>query len=221
MSRTITIACVTACAPVAIWLVDDGSVIQGASAADEMALCDFHGGFCRMTLMDSFLSHPLGAILVFTIVVGVVSTLILDLYALVLEKAVGIPQSNWGAVGHWLLGMTRGQFFFSPTSSGVYTPGEHGLGWLFHYVVGCAYAAMLPVFWGTGYIAAPGWMPVILIGFVLTTIAGLTLMVPGMGGGFLGLKTPNPLKLYGLVLLAHAVFTIGQYVTASAFAACF
>ena len=80
---------------------------------------------------------------------------------------------------------------------------------------------MLPVFWGTGYIAAPGWMPVILIGFVLTTIAGLTLMVPGMGGGFLGLKTPNPLKLYGLVLLAHAVFTIGQYAAASAFAACF
>ena len=64
--------------------------------------------------MDSFLSHPLGAILVFTIVVGVVSTLILDLYALVLEKAVGIPQSNWGAVGHWLLGMTRGNSFFHP-----------------------------------------------------------------------------------------------------------
>jgi len=171
--------------------------------------------------MDSFLAHPLGAIIVFPIIVGVVSTLILDLYALVLDKALGLPQTNWGAVGHWLQGMKQGRFVFEPTASGVYTPGEHGLGWLFHYVVGCAYAAMLPVFWGVAFIAAPTWLPIILIGVVLTTIAGLTLMVPGMGGGFLGLKTPDPVKLYGLVLLAHAVFAIGQYAAAIGFASCF
>ncbi|WP_336760277.1 DUF2938 family protein [Asaia sp. VD9] len=168
--------------------------------------------------MNALMSQPVEAILVFTLVVGVVSTLVLDLYAVALERATGIGRTNWGAVGHWLVGMGRGRMVFSPNTDGLYTPGEHGLGWIFHYAVGCAYALMLPLFWGVGYVAAPSLMPVILIGFVLTTIAGLTLMVPGMGGGFLGLKTPNPMKLYGLVLLAHAVFTVGQYAAALALA---
>ncbi|WP_306767946.1 DUF2938 family protein [Martelella alba] len=82
---------------------------------------------------------------------------------------------------------------------------------MFHYLVGIAYALLLLVFWGTRFAVQPGILPVFIIGVVVSTFAGLALLMPAMGGGFLGRKLPNQMLMIIYIIVAHIVFAIGQY----------
>lgn len=152
--------------------------------------------------------------LIFILAVGIGATLALDLYGLALNKAFGIPRANWGLVGRWLIGLTRGR----PVLADKSPPHGHEtlLGWLFHYAVGLAFAAAIPLFWGAQAVHTPTPLPFIAIGFIASTLAGLTVLIPGMGGGFLASKLPNPTAAIGRLLLAHVVFTAAQYGVAAA-----
>ncbi|TKI02281.1 DUF2938 domain-containing protein [Martelella alba] len=44
----------------------------------------------------------------FSLVVGIGSTLILDLWVSLVKKVAGIPPTDWGMVGRWLTGILRG-----------------------------------------------------------------------------------------------------------------
>lgn len=49
--------------------------------------------------------------LYFCLVVGIGSTIILDLWVTLVEKMLGIPQTNWGIVGRWISGIPKGTGF--------------------------------------------------------------------------------------------------------------
>lgn len=149
----------------------------------------------------------------FVLVVGIGSTVVLDLWCLLLEKISGRSGTRWGIVGRWLLGLAKGQFFLRASDIPPST-GETALGWIFHYLVGLAYAAMLPLFWGADFVSHPALLPFVIIGFAVSTLAGLLILTPGLGGGFLALKTPDPLKAIGGMIAAHIVFALAQGVFA-------
>lgn len=92
---------------------------------------------------------------------------------------------------------------------------ERGLGWLTHYVIGIAHAALLVAAQGTAWPAQPTLLPALAMG-ALTVAAPWFVMQPAMGLGVLASKTPAPLKNCLRNLSNHAVFGAGLYLAAAA-----
>ncbi|QKP78699.1 DUF2938 family protein [Methyloligella sp. GL2] len=156
----------------------------------------------------------LSQLIEFTLIVGIGSTIALDLWALLLDKFAGFPGTHWGMVGRWLLGIPHGNLVLDTDNETPASMEEWTIGWIFHYLVGLAYAAMLPLFWGIGYIAAPTVFPVFMIGVVVSSLAGLMILMPGLGGGLFARKTPNPALMIAYVIVAHSVFALAQFLLA-------
>ncbi|MDF7673934.1 DUF2938 family protein [Acetobacteraceae bacterium ESL0709] len=155
-------------------------------------------------------------IVVFILFVGIGSTALLDLWALMISRVTRTPFMDWGLPGRWLLGMLKGNFVLRDGISPA-TAGERTVGWVFHYLVGIGYAALLPLLASWHYVLHPTFMPAFLVGFVLTSLAGLFIMVPGLGGGVCALRTPSPLSVIQSLLISHVVFALALYVLALVF----
>ncbi|EKF72814.1 hypothetical protein A11A3_16777, partial [Alcanivorax hongdengensis A-11-3] len=154
----------------------------------------------------------------FITIVGIGSTIALDLWGLLISRLTGRAASDWGLVGRWLLGITRGNWVLDRCNENRPNALEKIMGWGFHYLVGLIYAALLPLLWGADYIAQPSVFPVFVIGVVVSSLAGLLILTPGMGGGVLASRTPNPAATISYVLVAHLVFAVAQYLLALGFA---
>ncbi|WP_251976153.1 DUF2938 family protein [Salinicola avicenniae] len=155
-------------------------------------------------------------VVVFILVVGVGSTIVLDLWAWLVAKTTGMAGTDWGVVGRWLLDIPKGRLVLDSRPDRPAPGGrEKIVGWLFHYLVGLAYAMLILLIWGVDYIADPQVMPVFWVGVVISSLAGLLILMPGLGGGVLGRKLPNQAVLIVYVIIAHIAFAAGQYAFAN------
>lgn len=146
--------------------------------------------------------------------VGIGATALMDVWLLLLSR-MGVPTTSFAMVGRWVGHFARGRFAHAAVSKADPVPFELGLGWLTHYAIGIAYAAMLVALQGTAWLERPTVLPALVFG-VVTVVAPWFVMQPAMGAGFLALKTPTPLK-NGLRSLAnHLVFGAGLYGAAAA-----
>lgn len=150
-------------------------------------------------------------IVMFCLFVGIGSTIVLDVWVIIVEKLTAIPPTNWGMVGRWIKGFPTGQFIVDSNNTNPPTNLEKTFGWGFHYIIGIAYAALIILIYGTGFISTPTLLPTIVIGLVLSTFAGLAILMPGLGGGFFGRLLPNKMITYLYLIIAHAVFAFSQY----------
>lgn len=147
------------------------------------------------------------------IVIGVGATAILDLWALLLNRTLGIPLANWAMVGRWFAHLPRGRFMHDPISASEPVSGELSIGWIMHYLVGVLFAAVLLLIWGIGWAKAPTLIPALIVGIV-TVGCGWFILQPGMGAGIAASKRPNAMQIRMLNVLGHTVFGLGLYVTA-------
>lgn len=154
----------------------------------------------------------------FSLVVGIGSTLLLDLWGLLLFKLKGMTPTNWGSVGRWLLGLLKGRWIATQQDNQPPSRLETISGWTFHYVVGFAYAVILVFGWGTPFTQSPTLLPILLVGIVLSSLAGLMLFMPAMGAGFCGKNIPNRGNAILMMLIAHTIFALGQYLFALLYA---
>lgn len=150
-------------------------------------------------------------VILFCLIVGIGSTIALDLWTGFLALVIKIPATDWGVVGRWLLGIPRGSLVIDAADETPPSAGEKTLGWIFHYAIGIAYAAIVLILWGTGFIAAPTLLPIILVGLVASTMAGLLILFPGLGAGLFASKLPNQGVMIVYLLVAHSVFAAAQY----------
>ncbi len=150
-------------------------------------------------------------IVVFCLFVGIGSTIALDIWVTLVKKITGIPPTDWGVVGRWLKAFPTGQFVVDNSNPNPPSTLEKIIGWLFHYVVGIAYAALIIIIFGSEFISAPTLLPTIVVGLILSTFAGLAILMPGLGGGFFGRLLPNKLVTYIYLIVAHGVFAFAQY----------
>lgn len=157
-------------------------------------------------------------LIIYILVVGIGSTIALDLWGVFTGKIGWMPGTHWPSVGRWLLGIPAGRLVLDGADSRPHSGAEALTGWIFHYLVGIGYAIAFPLFWGIGFISAPTVFPFFLIGVVISTLAGLIILMPGMGGGVFARKVPNTGGMIAYVLVAHVVFAIAQYVLALAVA---
>ncbi|WP_220801300.1 DUF2938 domain-containing protein [Roseobacter sp. OBYS 0001] len=147
------------------------------------------------------------------IVMGLVATAAMDLWGLLLNRLAGLPLSNWGRAGRWVVQVAQGRVFHDDIGAVAPMPREVQIGWAFHYAVGVIYGVALAVLMGPGWLAEPTFLPawvfsIVMIGF------GWFLMQPAMGAGIAASKTPAPWRARALGLAAHTVFGAGLWVGA-------
>ena len=147
------------------------------------------------------------------IVIGIGATVLMDIWAIVLNRFFGQAPANWAPVGRWFYHLKNGKVFHD--SIGNAEPYEHelALGWISHYVTGIVYGLALAIIMGQPWLAAPTFIPAWILGIV-TVGAGWFLLQPGLGIGWAASKTANPNKVRAMNLIAHTVFALGLYGTA-------
>jgi len=87
-------------------------------------------------------------LLIRAVAIGLGATLVMDLWAVLLNRAFAIPAPNQCLVGRWLLHMTKGVFSHPGISNAARRPGECPIGWLAHYTIGAVFALGFPPFRG-------------------------------------------------------------------------
>lgn len=145
--------------------------------------------------------------------VGIGATAAMDVWLLLLAR-LGVPTTSFAIVGRWVGHFARGRFSHAVISKAAPVPFELGLGWLIHYLIGIAYAALLVAAQGTAWLDLPTLLPALAVG-VATVAAPWFVMQPAMGSGFLASKTPAPLNNCLRNLTNHAVFGAGLYLAAA------
>ncbi len=147
------------------------------------------------------------------IVMGLVATIVMDIWALVLRQFAGMPLPNWAMVGRWAGHLPSGKVFHDDIGTAAPVQNELALGWAVHYGVGIIYGIFFALIAGAAWLAEPTFLPVWIYA-LLTIAAGWFLLQPGMGLGVALSKTPNPSKgrLFGLI--AHTWFGIGLWIGA-------
>lgn len=152
-----------------------------------------------------------------TVLIGIGATALMDL-GMLLQARLGLPGAGFAMVGRWIGHFARGRFAHAAIAKAEPIRFEPALGWLTHYLIGIAYAALLVALLGSRWLAQPTAVHALAFG-ALTVAAPWFVMQPAMGAGFMASKTAAPLK-NGLKSLAnHLVFGAGLYMAAVALAA--
>ena len=151
------------------------------------------------------------------VLMGVLATGAMDLWAVALNRMAGEPLPNWAMPGRWAAHLRRGTVFHDAISEAPRVRGELQIGWAFHYSVGVIYGIVLAAIMGPDWLAQPTFLPafvfsVLMVGF------GWFLLQPGMGLGWAASRTPNPWRVRVMNLAAHTVFALGLWVGALLFA---
>ena len=145
--------------------------------------------------------------------VGAAGTAAMDVWAIILNRAVGQPRPNWGLVGRWFLHLPFGFMFHDDIAREKSFWFEEEAGWVAHYVTGIVYAAILLGLGGPAWIEHPTLVPALVTGWV-TVAAGWFILQPGMGAGWAASKRDNPWTIRALNLVAHTWFGLGMWIGA-------
>jgi hypothetical protein len=149
------------------------------------------------------------------VVIGAGATAVLDAWSLAQHRLLGAPLPDYGLVGRWFRYMPRGRFRHARIAAAAPLAGERAAGWIAHYGVGIAFAALLLAVCGTGWARSPTLLPAVLFG-VVTVAAPFLVMQPAMGLGIAAARTPKPWAARRRSLVTHAVFGVGLYLAAAA-----
>ena len=148
-----------------------------------------------------------------TVVTGVGATALMDLWSLA-RRLLAVPLPDYALVGRWIGHMRHGRFRHQAIGRAAAVRHEAAIGWSAHYLIGIAYAALLPLLWGTAWLREPTLVPALAVG-IGTVLAPFLLLQPGMGAGFFASRSPRPAVARMHSLATHAVFGAGLYLTAS------
>jgi hypothetical protein len=153
------------------------------------------------------------AFVLYAILIGAGATVVMDLWALLRTRVLGAPASSFAMVGRWIGHMPQGRFVHDSIAKAPPVRGELALGWAAHYAIGIGFAALLLAIFGLEWARQPTPLPALAVGLV-TVVAPLFVMQPGMGMGIAASRTPNPNAARLRSLVTHAVFGVGLYVSA-------
>lgn len=130
-----------------------------------------------------------------------------------MHRLFGVPGTNWQMVGRWLGHMPKGRFVQTNIGQAAPVPGEHVLGWIFHYVIGSGYGLLLVAVWGAERLEQPAIAAPLLLALALLVLP-FFVMMPGMGMGIAASRTQKPNITRLKSVAGHSVFGIGMYLSA-------
>lgn len=144
------------------------------------------------------------------ILLGIFSTVAIDIWATFSNKVLNIPRTNWGMVGRWLGHIPKGVYFHGPISSSPAINHELVIGWAFHYLIGITYAALY-VATITLVFESHSTLP-IAVGFgLLTILSPWFIMQPALGLGVCAHKASKPNLVRFQNFAIHTIFGVALY----------
>lgn len=143
--------------------------------------------------------------------IGLVATVLVDVWAWILAYLFKLPTTNWAMVGRWVGHMPDSQFVHQSIADTLPVAGELIIGKALHYTTGLIY--------GVGYMLlvvevlnqTPTLVTTMVYSLVLL-IAPWFIMQPGLGLGMFANQAPKPWLIRGLSASVHIIFGIGLYV---------
>lgn len=150
------------------------------------------------------------AMLIHVTVIGTGATLVMDAWAILRKRLLGVPALNYGLVGRWLAWLPRGRYRHQPIAATPPVRGEQAIGWIAHYLTGVAFAGILLTLWGLDWARQPTLAPALIVG-IGSVAAPFLLMQPAMGAGIAASRTPRPNLARMHSVVTHAVFGVGLY----------
>ncbi|MFO1469825.1 MAG: DUF2938 domain-containing protein [Turneriella sp.] len=150
-----------------------------------------------------------------SVAIGLGATLAMDMWRLALQKFFGVNSLDLALLGRWVGHLFRGRFTHRPIGKSEQISGETALGWLSHYAIGLTFAGLLPVIWGSDWLAAPSLFPALAVG-IGTVLAPWLIMQPAMGLGIAAANAPVPGAVRLRNLAIHTVYGLGLYLSAFA-----
>ena len=144
------------------------------------------------------------------LLIGAGATALMDFWAIARKRLLGIPPPNYGLVGRWIAHMPRGRLCHDSIAAAPPVPRERLIGWTAHYLIGVAFAAILPGIWGRAWLEEPTLGPALIVG-IGTLAAPFLVMQPGMGAGIAASRTPRPAAARLQSFITHAIFGLGLY----------
>src|SRR5688500_13634206 len=141
---------------------------------------------------------------------GIGATALVDLWALLLRRALGWTSLDWAMAGRWLGHLPRGRFAHERIAAAPAVRGERAIGWVFHYLVGIGFAGVLLAVMGADWASQPTLLACLATGW-LTIVFPWFVMQPAMGAGFAAARAPHPPRARLQSLLTHTVYGIGLY----------
>ena len=141
---------------------------------------------------------------------GITATVAIDLWATFANRVLGWPRTHWGMVGRWIGHMRDGQFTHISIASSPPIVHESILGWVFHYVVGCIYAALYLTYSNIVNMGQPTLVSAVLFGLV-TILSPWLLMQPALGLGICASKAPMPTLVRMQNVIIHTIFGLVLY----------
>jgi len=148
-----------------------------------------------------------------TILIGIGATVIMDLWAIFLQRAFKISSLSFCLVGRWLGHMMSGKFLHEKIASASKISAECALGWTAHYVIGVVFAFILVISASIEWLEHPRILPALLIGLT-TLVIPFFIMQPALGLGVAAAKTLNPSQARLKSTVTHLIFGFGLYVSA-------
>ena len=148
---------------------------------------------------------------------GIGATLFADLWTLLRERAFAVPMPNMALVGRWVAHMPHGRFLHDSIAASAPVRSERVVGWIVHYLIGSAFAFLVPMLFGFEWLRHPTLAPALIVG-IGTVVAPYFVMQPAMGAGIAASRTPRPSAARFHSLVMHATFGLGLYVAARLFA---
>lgn len=145
--------------------------------------------------------------------VGLGATLLMDISALLVNRAFGIIPANYCLVGRWFCHMRLGVFTHASIANASNQPLECAVGWIAHYVIGAFYGVLFVAIVSADWLIRPTLVPAVLFG-VLSIVVPFLIMQPSFGMGIAAAKAPNPTHARLKSLMAHTVFGVGLYISA-------
>jgi len=141
--------------------------------------------------------------LMFILLTGAGATALTDLWTLARRRLFGTPLPNFGLVGRWIAHLPRGRYRHDSIVAAAPVRAERAIGWGVHYLIGIAFALLLPAFWGQAWMRNPALAPALIVG-IGTVAAPFFVMQPAMG-----MRPSNKARLHSVVM--HAMFGFGLY----------
>lgn len=142
--------------------------------------------------------------------IGIVATIVIDLWATFSNKFLNFPRTNWAMVGRWLGHIPSGRLTHTSISSSPEIIRENLLGWVFHYFIGVVYAFFYIGFIVLAMGSEPSALSAWLFGLV-TILSPWFIMQPSLGMGICASRTPKPNMVRLQNLAIHSIFGLTLY----------
>jgi len=142
------------------------------------------------------------------VVAGVLGTLVMDLLNQFFARTGMLLKIDVGMIGRMSAGWARGRFRYRHPSEMEQVENELLYGFITHYAIGVCLAVTYMIGWNllVGGPASPVWA---LVYGVATTVASHFFVLPSMGLGIFGRRSPEGIKASLSPLANHLFYGVG------------